>query len=82
MLRPPGTEYCSSPTRARDRRYVAPRLDTLEQRINERRNGGAGRQHDQSTEHNEHDDDRQEPEFLPLFHEAPQFQQKITHMYT
>ena len=49
----------------------------LEQRIDERRNGGSLSQDYQATQQGEHHDNRQEPEFLPLLHKGPQLSEKL-----
>jgi len=49
-------------------------LTILEERVNERRDCGTGCENYQAAEHNKAKDDRQEPEFLSLFHKRPKLQ--------
>ena len=52
----------------------------LENRINEGREYGALRQHEQGAEYQHHDEDRQKPEFLTDPQEHPEFAQKREHI--
>ena len=47
--------------------------------VDERSHRRSGRQEDQAAQDNQHHDDRQQPEFLTLFHELPQLQKEFTH---
>src|SRR5258705_12393694 len=47
-------------------------MRTLEDRVDEGRDGGAFGQHHQTAEYDHHDNDRHEPEFLAHFHIRPQ----------
>src|SRR5213593_4632676 len=49
-------------------------------RVDERRDGRSGSQKDQSAQCEEHDDDREQPKFLPLLQETQEFQDKVTHV--
>jgi len=57
-------------------------LTALKQGINERSDGGAGSKNHQTPQQNQTNDNGQEPEFLPLFHERPNLQQKLSHDLT
>ena len=50
-----------------------------EQRVDEGGDGGAFSQDDQAAQEHENDDDRKEPEFLPLFHEGPELEHEFSH---
>src|SRR5437899_1475024 len=51
-----------------------------EQGVDERRHRRSLREHDQAAEQQEHEDDRQQPELLPLSHECPELHDKFTHL--
>src|SRR5215471_10191607 len=53
-----------------------------EQRVDERRESGSGREHDQPTENQGHQNDGQQPIFLAHFEELPEFDQKAHDMYS
>jgi len=53
--------------------------DSLEQRINERRNSRSGSKNYQPAEQNQPDNNWKKPKFLSLFHKRPQIHQEITH---
>ena len=45
----------------------------LEEGIDEGRHGGSRSKKDQAAQHDQHNDDREQPEFLPFFQETPEF---------
>src|SRR5712675_1803356 len=53
-------------------------IGTLEQRVDERRNGARLREDDQQPEQHEHDDDRNEPVLLFLLQELHELRQDAT----
>src|SRR6266516_1887208 len=52
------------------------RKRTSEQRIDERREGGSGREHDEAAENQGHQNYGQQPVLLAHFEEMPEFDQK------
>src|SRR5258708_30154930 len=57
------------------------RIARLEQRIDERRDHGALGENHEAAKHHHHDQDRQQPEFLPDAHKPPKLGNKI-HLYS
>lgn len=53
--------------------YAQEARSCLKDRVNERRHGGALADHQEATENDHHDQNRQKPEFLSDPHESPQF---------
>src|SRR5437016_1827346 len=84
-IRPGNTEPSSSTSRA-SVGAVESVLTTAssparsEQGVDEGRHRRSLREHDQAAEQQKDDDDRQEPELLPLSHEGPELYDELTHV--
>ena len=53
----------------------------LKERVDERCDGRTRCENYEAAQQNKADDNREEPEFLPLFHKRPKLDQKLAHEY-